>query len=437
NVTDSYLYGYDDVYIYGNNGNVTISGSDIYSDWDLDIYAGNNVTITNTTTYSYNDTFITADSGSVLIDPSVIVADNDVIIEAGQDITICDNSLVQAAVYAELIAGGNIYICANSQVYAGEEAYLETQTGDVTLGLVTAGDSVEIVSAGAILDNNGDALNITTELLKMHATSGIGTENGIETQVEQLLAENTVTGTMTDGATGDIWVRNNLAVNGDLEILGLFNTADPTTDSGGAIILENGYLDMATNTYNYGGDILLTENVVASRYVSIRANGSILDNDANLPGDYDVVANPQGDPIDATSELLAFNGTVGFFGGTADTWNPVEVMIQNGELYVYGSEEVNFVSVLIDGVVEPSDLLSVYEGFVPPGLIFFNGRVQGGLRVDDWFRAVSPSVAIIGNEDDIWTELLLNLVDPKVFTGEEALWIMDEQLQRSLDLARR
>ncbi|HOJ40375.1 MAG TPA: hypothetical protein PK644_07925, partial [bacterium] len=346
-------------------------------------------------------------------------------------------SLLEAGEDVELVAAGNITICANSQVSAWVDAYLEAQNGDVTLGLVTAGDSVTIVSAGAILDNNGDALNIATFLLEMYATSGIGTEDGLETQVDQLLAENTTTGTMTDDATGDIWIRNNLALDGTLEILGLLNTADPTADSGGAIILENGSINMATNTYNYGGDVLLTGNIEASRYVSVRANGSILDNDANLPGEFDIIANPQGDDIDATSELLAFNGTVGFFGGTADTWNPVEVMIQNGQLYVYGSEEVNFVSVLIDGSVEPSDLLSVYEGFVPPGLIFFNGRVQGGLLVDDWFRAVSPSVANIGNEDEIWTELLLNLVNPKVFSGEESRWIFDEALQRSLDLVRR
>ncbi len=81
-IADSYLYGYDDIYIYGWYGNVTIIESEIISDYLLDIYAYNTVEITSSYLESYDDTYIYADN-NITIGATDIYAGYNLEIDAG------------------------------------------------------------------------------------------------------------------------------------------------------------------------------------------------------------------------------------------------------------------------------------------------------------------------------------------------------------------
>ena len=326
---------------------------------------------------------------------SVLDAGDDVYLEAGTDIIICENAQVIAGDDATLVAGNDVY-----------------------LGYVEAGDDASVTAGGAIYDNNDDNLNILAQDIILSAVNGIGEADAIETQGETLWAQNTT--------SGDIWIRNNTQVAGDLDILGVTNMAP-----GGLVRIENGYIRFDNGTlndidYGTGGDMLLSGPVQADGRVSLQTIGSILDRNNATP--FDVIGTE-------TSEMLAFDGTIGEFDGNPNGsgYNPVEVNINPGDLYVYASDENFFISVAIDGIVQPADVLSVYPGLVPPGLIFFNGRMNGGMRSNQWFRAVSPSIVMIGNEQTFWLEVLLKLMDYRWIEIAPAFWQFDEDLDNSLD----
>ena len=260
----------------------------------------------------------------------------------------------------------------------------------------------------------------------MSAVNGIGTFQAIETQVDTLSATNTT--------SGDIWIRNNTLVAGDLTILGVTNSAP-----GGMVRIENGYIrfDNGTlNDINYatGGDMRLAGIVQADGSVVLQTIGSILDGFTNtLPAPYDVIATD-------TSEMMAFDGTIGVFDGVPDGsgYDPIEVNINPGDLYVYASDEDFLISVGIDGIVQPRDVLLCYPHFTPPGLIFFNGRMNGGMRSNQWFRAVSPSVILIGVEAGPYSTIMLDILKTdKYFEQEPAYWMMDPELEESLDIVMR
>ncbi len=140
-----------------------------------------------------------------------------------------------------------------------------------------------------------------------------------------------------------------------------------------------------------------------------------------------------------TSEMMAFDGTIGVFDGVSNGsgYDPIEVNINPGDLYVYASDENFFVSVGIDGIVQPGDVLLCYPHFTPPGLIFFNGRMNGGMRSNQWFRGVSTSIQYIGIEEGVYSDILLQLIQDKYFQQEESYWEMDPDLEDSLDIVMR
>ncbi|MCK9266552.1 hemagglutinin repeat-containing protein, partial [bacterium] len=387
-----------DANINALNGYVNLNTVDIQAGNDINIYAKTNVDIiTNTLLTAGNDIGVIAEDGYIRIClDSFLNAGNDVYLDAGTDIVICENAAVFAGGDATLVAGEDVY-----------------------LGYIEAGNAVDITAGGSIFDNNDDRVNILAKDVVLSAVNGIGTADAIETQAETLSAENTT--------SGDIWVRNNTLVAGDLEVLGVTNSAP-----GGMVRLENGYIRFDNCTLNdidyaTGGDMLLAGTVEADGKVMIQTIGSILDRNDVTP--YDVIATD-------TSGMFAFNGTIGEFDGNPDGsgYNPVEVNINPGDLYVYASDESFFVSVGIDGIVQPRDVLLACPNLpVSPGLIFFNGRENGGMRSPQWFRAVSPSIIMIGSEDTFWLEVLLNLLDYRWTELGPAFWEFDEELDDALD----
>jgi hypothetical protein len=385
-----------DISIDALGGYVNLNTVDADAGSDIDIYALTNVDIINTLLTALDDIDVVADTGYIRIClDSVLDAGDDVYLEAGTDIIICENAQVIAGDDATLVAGNDVY-----------------------LGYVEAGDEASVTAGGAIYDNNDDNLNILAQDIILSAVNGIGEADAIETQGETLWAQNTT--------SGDIWIRNNTQVAGDLDILGVTNMAP-----GGLVRIENGYIRFDNGTlndidYGTGGDMLLSGPVQADGRVSLQTIGSILDRNNATP--FDVIGTE-------TSEMLAFDGTIGEFDGNPNGsgYNPVEVNINPGDLYVYASDENFFISVAIDGIVQPADVLSVYPGLVPPGLIFFNGRMNGGMRSNQWFRAASPSIVMIGNEQTFWLEVLLKLMDYRWIEIAPAFWQFDEDLDNSLD----
>ncbi|MGC8977610.1 MAG: hypothetical protein ACP5OB_08360 [Candidatus Ratteibacteria bacterium] len=372
------IYSIDDTVIYATR-NINITGGDIEADEGyISIYGSNNVNISDTNINSGNNTFITADTGDVTIDPSIITAYN-IAVDAGNNITIVDSQLI-AGNNAELVAGNNIQI-----------------------GYVEAANLVSMEADGAIYDNNGDDLNIVATYLVMLAGRGIGNYNGqidpIETQVSNLQA-----GT----SAGDIYIVN----TGDLNLKDF---------GGGFAVAADGNIDIKTTE-----DMTISGLVEATGSVYLYAlGGSIVDNlvnDAITP--YDIKAGK-------TSGLYAGGGTIGVEPGT-NWFDPIEVEI-NGDLYVYASGKYNLVSVAIDGIVSPRDMLITKPDWgVPPGLIIFNGRINGGGESDRWFRATSNAIHYIGIEPYIYETLNLYIIDPTFFEPQPSYWDL-EQFKKAIE----
>jgi filamentous hemagglutinin family protein len=370
----TYSYEYTEIYA-GND--INIIGGDIYADYGyLDIYAYNNVNIINTSTYSFGNTTIEAETGDVVIDPAGIIPESEIISDAN----------------IEINAGNNI-IVLGSQVIAGDSAYLEAGN-DIQIGYVEAGNTVSMEAGGSIYDNNQEGMNIVATNLVLLAGKGIGNYNGqidpIETSVSNLQAV---------AEDGDIYIDN----TGDLNLVDINSLSFAVAAKG----------DIEIKTTN---DMTISGLVEATGSVYLYAiDGGIIDNlynDAATP--YDIIAGK-------TSGLYAGDGTIGIESG-AGWFDPLEVNI-TGDLYVYASSMYNFVSVAIDGIVSPRDILLTRSDWgVPPGLIIFNGRVNGGGESGRWFRATGNAIHYIGIVPYIYETLMLYIIDPTYFEPAPEYW---------------
>ncbi|OQX81416.1 MAG: hypothetical protein B6D56_02460 [Candidatus Omnitrophica bacterium 4484_70.1] len=89
--------------------------------------------------------------------------------------------------------GGDLIVDTITAQGRGKDITLATfVSGDIALGVLTAGDDrIILTSGGAITDTNGPANNIISANLIMSSFSGIGAEEPIETTVSNLDATNT------------------------------------------------------------------------------------------------------------------------------------------------------------------------------------------------------------------------------------------------------
>ncbi|MCS7180062.1 MAG: hypothetical protein NZ891_01750 [bacterium] len=355
-----------------DTSDIIVQSSTINAGDYIDMNATNNVLIDSSYLTSGNDTSITADNGYIRVCYSTIEAEN-----------------------VEMTAGTNIIICSSSQVLANDSAYFEAGE-NIEVGYVSAGNYVEMVAGGAIIDNNGAGMNIVTTDLVMLAGEGIGEKGDpIETTISNLQA-----GTLT----GDIYIAN----TGDLNLVDIQGL-------GFALGAADGNIDVSTTE-----DLTISGLVAATGSVYLYAlDGDIIDNlvnDATTP--YDIIAG-------STSGLYA-GGLIGVKPGETTWFDPIEVEI-NGDLYVYAGEMYNFVSVAIDGIVSPRDMLMVNDDWgVPPGLIIFNGRVNGGEEIDRWYRGVGNAIHYIGIEKYIYETLMLYIIDPSFFEPAPSYWDLRE-----------
>jgi len=398
-------YSYDDTEIYAGN-DINIIGGDIYADYGyldiealnnvsiiaseiiaennyLDIYAYNNVNIINTSTYSSGNTTIEAETGDVVIDPAGNIPESEIISDENIEIT----------------AGNNI-IVLGSQVIAGDSAYL-TAGNDIQIGYVEAVNTVSMEAGGSIYDNNQEGMNIVATNLVLLAGKGIGNHNG---QIDPI--ETSVSNLQAGAEDGDIYIDN----TGDLNLVDI--------NSLGFAVAANGDIEIKTTN-----DMTISGLVEATGSVYLYAiDGGIIDNNTATP--YDIIAGK-------TSGLYAGNGTIGIKSG-AGWFDPLEVNI-TGDLYVYASDEYNLVSVAIDGIVNPRDMLSTRSDWgVPPGLIIFNGRVNGGGESERLFRATGNAIHYIGIEPYIYETLMLYIIDPSYFEPAPEYWDL-QQFKKAIE----
>jgi hypothetical protein len=69
---------------------------------------------------------------------------------------------------------------------------------------------------------------------------------------------------------------------------------------------------------------------------------------------------------------------------------------------------------------------------VPPGLIIFNGRVNGGGESGRWFRATGNAIHYIGIEPYIYETLMLYIIDPSYFEPAPEYWDL-QQFKKAIE----
>jgi trimeric autotransporter adhesin len=284
---------------------------------------------------------------------------------------------------------GDLDITSVNAGGAGAGVTLSTTTsGNVNLGFVTAPDQVTITSAGAITDGNGAANNITTATTSLSGATNIGTTpDPLETAVQTLNATATAGGISITEA--DRVTLNNIVAGG------------------GNVTISNTAGDMIINSITASaGGIDLTASA-----------GSILDGNG-AANNLTAVAD---------SNLRALGGVIGL------STDPIEVSINPGLLGVAATGQVGGVSVDINGTVLPSGALTLLNS--PPGEVIFNSRVLNPSPVN------LPNLTGIAaelnpqrvNEDNYFTELLLDVLGEDFFKAQPFYCKLDDSLQVKLD----
>jgi hypothetical protein len=219
-----------------------------------------------------------------------------------------------------LTSGGQMTATSVTAGGAGRNLRLQTTAGNLLLGAVSAdGDSALLQAAGAIVDNNGAANNVTANNLTLTAGTGIGVGDAIEAKVSNLAGASsagnievansiavTVTELTTFGVTiTGIKTTNDVVISADeLAVIKAISGAcviiqtnsDNTVNArlganaAGELSLDQAELDLITaNIFQFGGSLAGTNrsktatiaaaiNVTTAPTLDIRSAGTISDN---------------------------------------------------------------------------------------------------------------------------------------------------------------
>jgi hypothetical protein len=347
--------------------------------------AANNVTAGTLTVSAANgidlDTTITTlSSASVTGTGSIDISNAGAL--AVNNVTTANGSIALNA------TGGNLAINMVTAGETGTVALSTTTSGDVTLGTVTTPNNVTITSAGSITDTNGAVNNINASTATLTAAENIGTAGDpIETTVGTLNATATAGGISIAEADG-VTLNNIVA-------------------GGGNVTISNTTGDMIINSITAtAGGIDLTASA-----------GSILDGNG-AANNLTAVAD---------SNLRALGGVIGL------STDPIEVNINPGMLGVAATRQVGGVSVDINGTVLPSNALTLLNS--PPGEVIFNSRVLNPSPINlpnltGFAAELNPQRV---NEDDHFTELLLDVLSEDFFKAQALYCELDDSLREKLD----
>ncbi len=393
--------------LINNGGNITLN-----NDSDLTLGTiqalGNTVTLTSAgaildgngaaNNISANSLFLTASNGIGSADALETAISNLTATNGSNDIGI-DNT-------------GNL--AANSLINNGGNITLNNDS-DLTLGTIQAlGNTVTLTSAGAILDGNGGANNISADSLFLTASNGIGSADALETQVSTLDALNTTSGNIEIDNTGVLYAQSVINQSGLGDIVITANS-DLTVGNIQAFGLGNVYL---TTT---GGSILddlafdpADTNFIIGNLVQLNASGNI-GNSGLVNGDIDVSTNTinaqaAGDLVIEEADSALFNtitagGLISLLAhGTSSLVNiigngSVNIRTSSGDLNILGTVTSN-----LSGVGLTADNGSIYAFGSGPHLVA-NG--------DSFINAPNGAITPFGSPLNVYVagDLFLNIAN--------------------------
>jgi hypothetical protein len=169
---------------------------------------------------------------------------------------------------------------------------------------------------------------------------------------------------------------------------------------------------------NTTGDMIINSIVATAGGIDLTASaGSILDGNG-AANNLTAVAD---------SNLRALGGVIGL------STDPIEVNINPGMLGVAATGQVGGVSVDINGTVLPSNALTLLNS--PPGEVIFNSRVLNPSPINlpnltGFAAELNPQRV---NEDDHFTELLLDVLSEDFFKAQALYCELDDSLREKLD----
>lgn len=273
NIVDT-LGGQIDLQVNGVGGSLFVNNATIQSATGvISLLADTDVMLNGTTNLQTSlpgVITLTATNGQVFADPTAsITGGGDLNVSANTGVTLSSSNDVGSLGF-NTVSGNIVYSDIN----------------DIFLGVIDApivGGSVTITSAGAIIDSNGVANNITAQTVSLNAANGIGTP----ADPIELAAQNYFN--FSNSTAGDVVVINSVA---------------------NSILLSGINLGGDVNV-SYDNTMQVLDVSAAGNMVLTSINGSIIDsNDAGSP-----VLNLSA----ANLDLTAFNSIGGGAGGSIET----------------------------------------------------------------------------------------------------------------------
>jgi autotransporter-associated beta strand protein len=295
------------------------------TDGNLRVAVSNSLTKTGTGTLTLSgvNTFTgstTVNGGSLVLAGGAAIANN------ADVVTIADGATLQLFTSETISA----FSGAPTSTLALGANTLTVNTGNVTVGNVTTANGGINAVAGAIVDNNAAAMNITGTGIVLQSSSGVGTA------ADPL--EGTISAVEAAGGTGGVFLNN----TGNLTIGGLSAMVGLSAAGGDVAVTTAGNISITENvtTTGAGNDVLLTgtdlaaagQDIVVSGGVTISAGGVITltaGDNATVPATALLVATGNvainidaGDADPGVGGSLVFDGDVdaplAIFTGSAD-----------------------------------------------------------------------------------------------------------------------
>ncbi len=288
-----------------------------------------------------------AANGDLIVNSSVTSASGHLTLNAGDDIDMNANlstggtgTITVRATNATLdaIAGIDMRSDASIVTGGGNVRLLADNEGDVLLGLIDASNgSVSISAEGSILDNNGTALNVRVEVLRLVADASL---SNLANQMGAIGGSDILNGTSNANAN---------AINTDVAILAAQSAGgiyiqelnDLIVDATQSIVVQSVNANGNTSTQlDSSLSDLTTINNGVIKLLSV--SGSIILNDGNDADTYSVNANGNGDILIQTLAVngdVEVNGRIASFGGNI-TLNAIDDIHLNGSLSTSGDGTV-------------------------------------------------------------------------------------------------
>ncbi len=223
-----------------------------------------------------------------------------------------------------------------SAVTASARNVTIVDANSLTLGTITAAGTVVLTAAtGAIIDGNGNALNVSALALRMNAATGIGSGDAIETAVTTLAAADTVSGNIEATNTGALivgtvaglpGVTRSGAIPGNI----ILTAASPLTINAAVTDASGG--DITLTAVNDGGNddhLTINAQVLATGgngNITLNAGTDLIVNDSGATPDIATVGAGTITANVVRNTILGANVTIATAGGAITfTTNDIDI----------------------------------------------------------------------------------------------------------------